>query len=89
MSLRAYFEGLIEKVESSEEIQNDGKDANGFYKPTRSIVLKHLNLLRDLHDKPRAREMVKSSWSLIVEHLPPEWLALSPTDKADLKKILE
>lgn len=89
MSLRAYFEGLIEKVESSDDIQNDGKDANGFYKPTRSIVLKHLNLLRDLHDKPRAREMVKASWSIIVEHLPPEWLALNPADKADLKKILE
>ena len=88
MSLGVYFEALIQRVESSDEIQNDGKDTNGFYKPTRAIVLKHLQLLRDLHDKPRAREMIKSSWGIIVEHLPPEWLVLGPAEKAELKKIL-
>lgn len=76
-------------MEQSDEIQNDGKDKNGFYKPTRTLVLRHLNLLKDLHAKPNAREMVRGAWASVVEILPPEWLALSETEKAELKKTLE
>lgn len=88
MSLRDYFTELIHKVENSKEITNAGKDENGFYKPKRTILLRNLNLLRDLHDKPRAKEMVKSAWTSIITDLPPEWLVLTPEDKAELQKIL-
>ena len=88
MSLKEYFTELISKVESSEEISNAGKDENGFYKPTRTILLRNLNLLKDLHDKPRAREMVKSAWGAVVKDMPPEWLVLSKEQKEELKEIL-
>lgn len=89
MSLKNYFSELIQKVESSDQITNAGKDENGFYRPTRTLLLRHLNLLRDLHDKPLAKKMVKSAWKAVVKDLPPEWLILSEEDKAELKKILE
>ena len=89
MSLTAYFEKLIARVESSEEVSNQGKDDNGFYKPTKTLVLRHLNLLRDLHQKPRAREMVRASWQEIVKELPSEWLVLDADEKKELKKILD
>lgn len=88
MSLKQYFSDLITKVETSDVITNGGKDDNGFYKPIKTIVLRHLNLLRDLHDKPRAKEMVKSAWAEVIKEVPPEWLVLNDEDKAELKKIL-
>lgn len=88
MSLRDYFSDLIQKVEASEEISNAGKDDNGFYKPVKTILLRNLNMLKDLHDKPRAKEMVKSAWTAVVKELPPEWLILSEEDKKELKNIL-
>lgn len=88
MSLRQYFSDLITKVETSNVITNAGKDDNGFYKPTQTIVLRHLNLLRDLHDKPRAQPMVKSAWDAVVKEIPEEWLILNAADKEELKKIL-
>ncbi|AHI05793.1 hypothetical protein BDW_06435 [Bdellovibrio bacteriovorus W] len=84
-----FFADLILKVESSEEITNQGKDGSGFYKPTRTIVLRHLNLLKDLHAKPLAKEMLRSSWSAVVEILPPEWLILSKEDGDALRKALK
>ena len=89
MSLKNYFSELIQKVESSDTISNAGKDENGFYKPVRTIILRHLILLRDLHDKPRARDMVKASWAAVVKELPPEWLVLNEEDRQKLKEILE
>lgn len=89
MSLEKYFTDLIEKVEQSEEITNKGTDEDGFYKPTRTILLRHLNLLKDLHGKPRAKEMVKASWRSVVEVLPPEWLVMSAEDREEFKKIIE
>jgi hypothetical protein len=89
MSLQKYFSDLIEKVTNSDEISNAGKDDNGFYKPTRTVLLRHLNLLKDLHDKPRARDMVKVAWASVVKDLPPEWLTLTQEDRAELRKILE
>lgn len=88
MSLKNYFNSLKERVEGSDAVQNDGKDENGFYKPTKTILLRHLQLLHDLHDKPNAKEMVKASWIAVIEALPPEWLVLNPEDKAELKKII-
>lgn len=88
MSLREYFSNLIERVESSDEITNAGKDEGGFYKPVRTILLRNLNLLRDLHDKPMAKAMVKKAWESVVKELPPEWLTLSDPEKSELKKIL-
>lgn len=88
MSLRDYFSNLISKVESSEEISNAGKDDNGFYKPTKTILLRNLNLLKDLHDKPRAQAMVKTAWTAVVKELPEEWLILNEEEKKELRKIL-
>lgn len=88
MSLEQYFQDLIERVEASEEIHNGGKDKNGFYKPTRMIVLRNLQLLKDLHQKPLAKAMVKTAWQAVVEELPAEWLKLGATEKSELKKIL-
>ena len=87
LSLEKYFTNLIKKVEES-EIQNDGTDRNGFFEPTRALLLQRLNLLKDLHEKPHARRMLKSAWQYVVEHLPPEWLVLEKSDKEALKKIL-
>lgn len=89
MGLKNYFIALIDKVEQSEEITNAGKDANGFYKPTRTILLRNLNLLKDLHDKPRAKKMVQAAWQAVVEDLAPEWLVLNEDDRRALKNILE
>jgi hypothetical protein len=86
--LKSYFETLLARVETDELIQNDGKDANGFYKPTRALLIRHLNLLKDLHDKPLAKEMLKDSWRFVVEALPPEWLVLTAEQKDALRKIL-
>lgn len=88
MSLKEYFTDLISKVESSDEITNAGKDDNGFYKPTRTILLRDLNLLKDLYGKPRAREMVKAAWTSVVKELPEEWLVLEEGDKKELKQII-
>jgi len=89
MSLKKYFEDLIKKVEESPEITNATKDDNGFYKPKRTIVLRNLNMLKDLHDKPLAKAMLKSAWTSVVEELPPEWLVLNPEDKKALSEILK
>jgi hypothetical protein len=88
MSLEAYFSALIKRVEESDEIGNNGKDKNGFYKPVRTILLRHLQLLKDLHAKPNAKNMVKASWASVVETLPPEWLVLGDAEKKELQKIL-
>ena len=89
MSLKNYFSDLILRVQNSDEITNAGKDDNGFFKPTRSVLLQNLHLLRDLHDKPRAREMVKAAWNTVVKDLPPDWLTLSADEKKELKSILQ
>lgn len=89
MSLEQFFTNLIQKAEASEEITNAGTDDEGFYKPTRTILLRHLQLLKDLHKKPLAKPMLKQSWSYVVEHVPPEWLVPSnKEDQDELKKIL-
>lgn len=88
MSLESYFLNLIKRVEASDQITNAGKDANGFYKPTRTVVLANLNLLKDLHSKPGAKPMVQAAWKEVVEALPSEWLVLSPEQKKELQKIL-
>ena len=85
--LKAYFEQLIEKVEAS-QLSNQGKDKDGFFKPTRELVLRHLQLLKDLHEKPLARPMVKDSWKFVVEHVPPELLVMTEAQKTALKEIL-
>ena len=87
MSLADYFSNLIQRVEES-ELSNQGKDDNGFFKPTRTIVLRNLNLLKDLYDKPRARQMVQTAWKVVVKELPPEWLVLNPDQKKQLQEIL-
>lgn len=89
MSLRDYFTRLIDRVEASDEIHNGGKDDNGFYKPTRTVILQKLNILRDLHSKPLARPMVKDAWKQVVAELPHEWLVLEPNEKAELAIILD
>ncbi len=88
MSLDAYFTALIKRVEESDEISNQGKDKNGFYKPVRTILLRHLQLLKDLHAKPNAKSMVKASWEAVVEVLPPDWLVLTDAEKKEFQKIL-
>lgn len=89
MSLTSYFQNLIERVQSSEEISNAGTDKDGFYKPTKTILLRHLNLLKDLHGKPLAKKMCQGSWDYVLEHVPPEWLIADADEKAALKKMLE
>lgn len=86
-NLKEYFESVIKKVESS-DLSNQGKDKDGFFKPTRELVLRHLNLLRDLHNKPLAKAMVTDAWKFVVEHTPPEILVMSEAHKTELKKIL-
>jgi hypothetical protein len=89
MSLELYFSKLIEQVEASDFITNQGKDAEGFYKPTRTILLRHLNILKDLHAKPLAKPMLKTAWKFVVDHLPPDWLVLNDIEKQELKEILK
>ena len=90
-NLTGYFSHLIERVESS-DIQNNGKDDDGFFKPTRAVLLQRLHLLRDLHvnvqKSAHAKTMVRSAWKYIVENLPPEWLVLDQNQRQLLKKIL-
>jgi hypothetical protein len=88
-ALKDYFSRLIEKVESTDEISNAGKDENGFYKPKKTIVLRHLMMLRDLCDKPLAKPMLKQAWTAVTAELPPEWLILNEEEKRDLKAMLE
>lgn len=88
MSLEAFFSGLIKRVEESDVVSNAGTDKEGFYKPTRTILLRHLNLLKDLHGKPLAKSMLQASWKEVVELLPAEWLVPDPADREELKKIL-
>lgn len=88
MSLKVYFDNLIKRVDESDEIQNNGKDKDGFFLPTRSVLLQRLHLLRDLHAKPGAKAMVQKAWEFVSEELPPEWLKLTAEEKAELKKIL-
>lgn len=87
MGLKEYFTELIEKVESS-DIDNQGKDDNGFYKPTKTIILRNLNLLRDLHDKPRAKQMLQTAWKVVAKEVPAEWLITNPENKLLLKSML-
>jgi hypothetical protein len=87
MSLENYFSTLIQKVEAS-DIQNNGKDKNGFFEPTRAMLLQRLNLLKDLHGKPNAKAMVQAAWQYVTEHLPPEWLILKPDEKSELLNII-
>lgn len=87
MALTQYFTELLEKVEAS-DLDNQGKDENGFFRPTRSIVIQKLNILKDLHASPGAKPMVKDAWKVVTEVLPAEWLVLDDKDKAELKRIL-
>lgn len=88
VNLASYFQNLIDKVEASDEITNGGKDKEGFFLPTRSVLLQKLNMLRDLHDKKNAKPMVKDAWAFVVENLPAEWLVLDPDEKAAVKQML-
>jgi hypothetical protein len=87
MALTKYFEHLLEQVEQS-DIGNGGKDENGFFRPTRSILIQKLNILKDLHASPGAKPMVKDAWKFVTEVVPAEWLVLDPQDKEELKRIL-
>lgn len=87
MPLDQYFTRLIQKVEASEEITNQGKDENGFFKPTRTVVLRHLQMLKDLHKKPLAKPMLREAWRIVVENLPPEYLVMTEDEKQAFKKI--
>ena len=91
MKLDTYFQNLIDKVQSSDEIQNNGKDKNGFFEPTRVVLLQKLNILKDLHSKsnPQAKAMVRSAWDYVTEKLPMEWLILDEEQKKELKKALD
>ena len=88
MSLESYFTDLIGRVESS-DIHNNGKDKDGFFEPTRAMLLQRLHLLKDLHAKPSAKPMVKTAWQYVVEHAPAEWLVLNADQKQQLRKILD
>jgi hypothetical protein len=88
MSLEQYFDQLIKKVESSDTITNQGKDAEGFFKPTKTVLLRHLQMLKDLHAKPLAKPMLRAAWSHVVDHVPPEWLVLKGDEKEALRKML-
>lgn len=89
MSLEQFFKDLIARAEASEDITNAGTDNEGFYKPTRTILLRHLQLMKDLHKKPLAKPMLKSSWAYIIEHVPADWLLPeSEEDREELRRIL-
>ena len=70
MTLEQYFSELIAKVEASEAITNQGKDKDGFFQPTREVLLQKLNMLRDLHAKPLARPMLKTAWAFVAVSAP-------------------
>ena len=92
MDLAEYFTSLIRRTEES-DIQNNGVDKGGFFKPTRSVLLQKLNILKDLHGNAlksgHAKSMVRASWQYVVENVPAEWLILDDEQKVALKKILE
>ena len=88
VGLQTYFTTLLERVEDSPEIDNGGKDAEGFYFPTRSVLLQKLNMLKDLSANERAKPMLKTAWAFVVETVPPEWLVMTPEEKSELKKML-
>ena len=87
MTLDEYFSGLIDRLEQS-DIGNNGKDKDGFFMPKRAVLLQKLSLLRDLHAKPGAKQMVRDAWQFVSETLPPDWLVLDPDAKAELEKVL-
>ncbi len=87
MSLDKYFESLMKRIEDS-DLRFESKDKDGFFEPTRVILLQKIALLRDLHSKPNAKPMLKSAWQYVVDHVPPDWLILSSDEKQELKKIL-
>ena len=87
MALDVYFQKLIDRV--NKEISNQGKDENGFFKPTKDVLLRHLNLLKDLHGKPLAKDMIKGSWQYVSENLPPDWLILTEDEKTELRRLLQ
>ena len=87
MALTEYFQDLLKRIESS-DLQNNGKDDNGFYKPTRELLIRHVTLLKDLHAKPLAQPMTKASWAFVVANAPPEWLILNADDKRALQAML-
>lgn len=88
MSLDDYFAKLIKLVETSDLVTNQGTDRNGFYKPTRTIVLRHLQMLKDLHSKPLAKPMLKEAWRVVVENVPPELLVMNDEQKTAMKRLL-
>lgn len=89
MSLEHFFQNLIDRVERSDEIHNQGTDDQGFYKPTKTVLLRHLKLLKDLHQKPLAKPMLKASWISALEILPPDWVQPNPEEQQALRKMLE
>jgi len=88
MVLKNYFDGLLTRLEAS-EIQNNGKDRNGFFEPTRDMLFQRLNLLKDLHSKPNAKPMLRTAWEYVVSHVPPEWLVLDEEQKRELRRLLD
>ena len=88
MSLDTYFQALIQRVETS-DLSNQGKNPDGFFEPTKAVVLQRLNMLKDLHGKPAAKPMLRDAWKYVVEHVPPEWLVLNDEEKKELKRSLE
>ena len=79
--LETYFARLIDRVEDS-DLDNQGKDARGFFLPRREILLQKLNMLRDLHGKARAQTMLAEAWALVLNELPFEWLTMTTEEKA-------
>ena len=92
MNLEEYFKSLIHRVENS-DIQNNGMNKDGFYQPTRTVLLQKLNILKDLHSNALkegpAKTMVRGAWKFVVDQVPAEWLILDSEQKLALKKILE
>lgn len=87
MSLKPYFENLLKQLEES-DIGNNGKDPNGFFEPTRDVLFQKLSMLRDLHENPGAKAMLKDAWKYVTSHVPPDWLILTPEEKGALRKML-
>lgn len=87
MGLEDYFQALIKRVEEV-EIEYRNKDKDGFFEPTRVILLQKLQMLKDLYPNQNARPMLKKAWQYVVANLPPEWLVLNDEEKVELKKIL-
>lgn len=88
MNLEPYFQNLIDRLNSTEDVTNAGKDSGGFFEPTRAVLLQKLSILRDLHAKPNAKPMVRQAWEYVIHNLPPEWLILDADQKVAIKKML-